>query len=121
MGNYQPQKLDRTTTFSNLGEILENGCKHRRLNMGYSRRIIRTTRLLFFAFIKIWVISVVIFFIEFQLYKFSMPGVNWYIFKIFAVSAVLGCYAAHCGRRLASRRHSTARSVSFFNYMVGVR
>jgi len=52
--------MDCTTTFSNLGEILETGCKHQRLNTAYSRNIIRTTRPLFFAFIKIWIISIVI-------------------------------------------------------------
>ena len=52
--------MDCTTTFSNLVEILEIAFNHRRLNKGYSRRKIRATRPLFFAFIKIWIISVVI-------------------------------------------------------------
>jgi len=52
--------MDCRTTFSNLGEIPETGCKHRRLNTGYSRNTIRTTRPLFFAVIRKWIISIVI-------------------------------------------------------------
>ena len=46
------KKMDCTTTISNLGEILGTVCKDRRLNKGYSRRIIRTTSPLFFVFKK---------------------------------------------------------------------
>lgn len=56
--------MDCTTTFSNLGKILENGCKNRRLNNGFSRLKIRTTRPLFSAFIKISLISILLYFLN---------------------------------------------------------